>query len=238
LRDHIIICGWNRSGKNMLAELAKSPELFENGLVMVAEFDEEPDLSEYAIDPDKIFIVHDDYTQLSVLKQCGGEHADIALLLADRTKERGSQDTDARTVLAAIAIERMNPNIFSSVELLNRENGAHLKVMGVEEIVVGDEYAGTLIAMGLRNRGISVLIDELMSIEGNGFFKAPIPQSLVGATIIDVSTRLRDDHNAILVAVETRDGQARQVVVNPDSELKLKTGDLIFVISEHSPRLA
>ncbi len=239
LRHHIVICGWNRSGKTILRELSKDPRHVRNGVVLVAEFEEEPDLGDHQIDPELLFVISGDFTQLSTLKECGVEYADRALLLADTTRERGGQDIDARTVLAAIAIERMNPEIFTSVELLNRENGAHLKIMGVEEIVVGDEYAGTLIAMNMRNRGISGLVNELMTVgEGNQFFKLEVPKTLVEHSVKEASQVLQDKHRAILVAIERTDAEGnRETFTNPPPEQTLQSNDQIVVIARKAPAL-
>lgn len=238
LRGHIVICGWNRSGERILHELTNDTAHARRGIVLVAELDEEPALQKAGLDPNLLFTIQGDYTHPKTLKRCGIPHADRAILLADRTKERSDQDIDARTVLAAITIERMNPNIFTSAELLSRENGEHLRLVGVEEIIVGDEYTGALLAMGARNRGIVTVMEELLTSNyGNQFYKVEAPARFFGQTVQDVSSELRQRYRATLLGVESRrSDEGRNVRLNPDADERINEGDLLVLIATSSPR--
>ncbi len=239
LHEHIIICGWNRSTLKLLDEFGKDRDTVERGIVLVAEFEKEPDLSGLSIDPHHVFVVSGDYTQIETLQRCNIDTAGIAIILADRIKPRSDQDIDARTVLSAIIVERQNPDIFTSVELLNRANGAHLTMMGVEEIVVGEEYTGSLLAMATRNRGILRLMEELHAHEGNSFHKIDIPSGWYGRTVDDVSHELRTRHDAILVAIyEPANGdKGVELYTNPAATMTLPEGAMLVVIGRRPPTL-
>jgi voltage-gated potassium channel len=239
LRGHIVICGWNRSGERILQELVSDTRNARQGIVVVAELQGELPIQDTDLDPNLFYLVRGDYTQPKILRDCGIPYADRAILLADRTRARSDQDTDARTVLAAITIERMNPSIFTSVELLHRENGEHLRLMGVEEIVVGDEYTGALLAMGARNRGIVTMMEELLTATyGNQFFKLEVPKYYQGKTVAEVGLDLRTHHRAMLLALETqRPDRGRAVRLNPDHDEQIQPDDLLVVIAVKRPRL-
>lgn len=239
LRQHIVICGWNRSGRVLLDELAVDREAVSHGIVICAEFDQEPNLDNLDIDRNLVFVVRADYTRIDTLRRCGIPEAAVAIILADRTRERSDQDRDARSVLAAITIERMNDGIFTSVELINRENGAHLRMIGVEEIVVAEEYAGNMMAMTTRNRGIVALVEELLSTRhGNSFHKVRPPRRLIGKTVREIGNFLRDEHDAVLVAVEReRPGQSDEVFCNPRGDKIIEADDHVVVIARQMPRL-
>jgi voltage-gated potassium channel len=112
------------------------------------------------------------------------------------------QDRDARTLLAALTIEKLRPGIFTCAELLRRENIEHLSMAKVEEIVIGDEYMGHLIAHSSRARGIIKVMDELLTASaGISFIKSPCIVS-VGKTFLDAFVKIKTDQDAILMAVE------------------------------------
>lgn len=239
LRQHIVICGWNRSGRVLLEELAVDREAVSRGIVICAEFEQEPNLDNLDLDRNLIFVVRDDYTRIETLRRCGIGHAAVAIILADRTRERSDQDRDARSVLAAITIERLNDAIFTSVELINRENGAHLRMIGVEEIVVAEEYAGNMMAMTTRNRGIVTLVEELLSTRhGNSFHKVRPPRRFIGKSVRELSNFLRDEHQSVLVAIEReRPGESDEVLTNPPGDHRIEAQDFVVVIARKVPRL-
>ena len=97
------------------------------------------------------------------MKKTSVEKAKIAFILPDKTIERSDQDRYARSVLAALIIEKLNKNIFTYVELLNRNNESHLQMAGVEEIIVSDEYSGNIMAATARNDRIISVLNELLT---------------------------------------------------------------------------
>ena len=163
LEDHIIICGWNRSGHLIVEEFQSEDTQKDKPIVIIAEREKEPHLNWSIVKPEMIYFLNADYTQISALKRCSVEKASIAILLADKSIERTDQDRDARTVLAAMIIEKLNSDIFTCVELLNRDNETHLRMAGVEDVIVTNEYAGTIIASASRNKGgIVPVINEIL----------------------------------------------------------------------------
>ena len=239
LNDHIIICGWNRSASMIIEELQHGREHQYTPIVLIAEFQEEPDLNFDEVDRNLIYVLKDDYTKIDVLKAAGVEKAGIAIILPDRTIKRSDQDRDARTVLAALIIEKLNSRIFTCVELLNRDNETHLHMAGVEEVVVSDEYAGNIIAAAARNHGLIPVLNELFTSKyGNQFFKLPISDAWVGKSAEDLFVWLKKEYNAVLLSVENGHGGPKgQPLVNPDKSYTFKDGDQILVISHEQVRL-
>ena len=152
LRKHIVICGWNRSGHLIVKEIHSSPRLSGIPIVIVAEFTETPALELKDVDSSRIYFHKGDFTRLDVLEEVGIQHASNGILLSDDSIQRSDQDRDARTVLAALTIEKLNPKIFTCAQLLDRRNNVQLQVAGVEDVVIGDELSGHLIATSIRNR--------------------------------------------------------------------------------------
>jgi len=235
LESHVIVCGWNQAGPLIVDELLAAEDRFSH-IVVITEhdaIDEEPIVQS---NRSRVFTIRGDYTRIDVLRDAGIEQADYALLLADSSIEnRTSQDRDARTVLAAMLIEKANPNIYTTVQLMNRDNQSNLREIGVEEVIVSDEYVGNIMATVTKNEGIVSMLDELLTAKwGDQFFKVDVPPEYVGQEVGEVIGRLKADYDATLLGVDLRDPDARRSVeVNPPADLVLEEGHQLFVTAEH-----
>lgn len=240
-RNHVIICGVNRMLNRVIEEMQYMPEFQERGIVVISEADELPPLSKKIRYPSNVFFIQGDYTKLHVLYDAGLQYASIAILLADKTMQRPDQDRDARTVLAAMLIERQSKKwgreIFTCVELLNADNMEQLEAQGVEELVVLDDYGGSIIAASSSNQGMVKVFNELFTRGwGNTFIKEPISKFsyLIGKTVLEAISLLKTKDDAILLAVERR--QESSPKVNPPADMVLDEGDLLVLIAPMSKR--
>jgi voltage-gated potassium channel len=122
------------------------------------------------------------------------------------------------------------------VELLNRDNETHLHLAGVEEVIVSDEYTGNIMAAAARNYGIISVLNELFTSKyGNQFYKLEISPSWVGKSVKELFFWLKNQYNAILLAVECKNHNGKgyhHTCVNPDNNTTFKDGDRIIVISQ------
>lgn len=109
LDGHILICGWNRQGGLMLAELQTDRELADRSVVLVAEFGEQLPLTEQGVVHERLYVVRGDPTRVDVLRRANATRASCAVLLADRLVDRLDQDRDARTILTALTSKSSTP---------------------------------------------------------------------------------------------------------------------------------
>jgi len=230
LEDHVIVCGWNQAGPLIVEELLHDGR-FEHVVVVT----EREDMENHSIvqgHPSAVFTVQGDYTRLEVLEEASLRHASHALLLADDTlDERSSQDRDARTVLTAMLTEKLNDEIHTTVQLLNRDNQSSLRQIGVEEIIVSDEYVGNIMATVTKNRGIITMLDELLTAQyGQQFYKEKVPEALVGVEVREAIGMLKCEYDATLLGVDLHDPTARnRILVNPPNHLELEEGHELFL---------
>jgi voltage-gated potassium channel len=246
LTDHIVVCGWNPAGVTMVQELF-TRRRGRRPIVIVTEGPDRPaGLAALNVPQDLIYHFTGDYTQPSVLKEVGIGRAASAILLTDATVPRADQDRDARTVLTALTIERLQKGIFCCAELINGEHATVLKMANVEEVVVRDWYAGVILGSMERNQGLSAVLNDILSTtEGNAFHRLDVPKRLAGQTIGAVHTLLKQQHGAILVSWEREIGPGRRkedpperdTRVNPPVDLVVQADDTLVVISERPVRL-
>ncbi|QZZ22257.1 ion transporter [Leptothermofonsia sichuanensis E412] len=238
LRDHIVICGWNRSAHLLIEELQADPGLRHSPIVVVAEFAEFPDHELRRIDRSQLYLSSGDYTMIDVLESVGIHYATRAILLADSLHPRSDQDRDARTVLAALTIEKLNPNIYTCAQLLDRKNDVQLRVAGVEDVIIADELASHLIATSARNQGTANLLSELLTVQvGNQFYQINLPEDWIGITFWEAAHHLKTRFDGILVAVERRNEKQRDTIVNPPKDYPLLAGDRLTIIARQLPAL-
>jgi len=238
LSEHTVICGWNRGGPTVLQEL------FANGrmepVVVVIEADSVPGDLPDDIKEDLVYYINGDYTRIDVLEQANIAEAASAILLTDSIVHRSDQDRDARTVLAALTIEKLAPEIFTVAELNNRDNESLLRMANVEEIVVAEEYGAVIMGSAERNRGLVRVVDEILTSRyGNAFQKVIVGPNSGGQTVGDLHSVLKTEHAAILIAHIPCEGRRElSVDVNPASSVVVAAGDRLVVIAEELPSLA
>ncbi|MFT4974601.1 MAG: voltage-gated potassium channel [Myxococcota bacterium] len=238
MADHLVICGWNLAGPTMLQELFATREQ-PRSVVIVTEHAERPEgMSIEGVRPELIQHIQGDYTKIEVLERVNIQRCAMAILLTDTLTPRSDQDRDARTVLAALSIERLNPEVFCCAELTSWEHSELLRRSGVEEIVVRDWYAGVILGSMSRNWGLAAVLRDILSTsDGNAFNKITVRGSGVGKSIGALHTELKMARGLILVALEhDGDDGTRAITVNPPADQIVAKGDVLVVIGPHGAR--
>ena len=237
LSGHRVVCGWNHSGPGVLLEMfsAGNPRGHEP-VVLITETERLPaDIPVDGIRHALLYHLRGDHTRVDTLHRAGILRATSATLLADTVVLRSDQDRDARTVLAALTVEKLSPNIFTVAELTNRENESLLRMHGVEEIVVADEYSAVILGSAVRNRGLVAVLDEILtSRHGNTFHKIAVEDAWTGWTVGRLFGELKASHEAVLVGLERARvaGQPEpRIIVNPPSSTVIVPGDVLLLIS-------
>ena len=234
LRDHIIICGWTPKTEIIIREYRHSKATKSTPIVVITEVEAEKYQTQSRQIPN-VFFVKDDFTKVAALKQAGIERAKTCLVLADTTGGRSEQDADARTILASLTVEKINENVYTCAELLNRSYATHLELGKVNEYVISGEYGAYMIAQAGMHRGLIDVLGELLSYErGNEFFRAAVPPSWIGLQFDEKLSELKLKQNAILVAVHTAQGEGH---VNPEN-YQFQPGDEVVAISKGNLKLA
>ena len=240
LSGHRVVCGWNHAGPGVLLEMfSPGNPRGKEPVVLITETPRLPeDIPGDGIRHDLLYHVSGDHTRVDTLHRAGILRATSATLLADTVVQRSDQDRDARTVLSALTIEKLSPQIFTVAELTNRENESLLRMHGVEEIVVADEYSAVILGSAVRNRGLVAVLDEILtSRHGNTFHKVEVASAWAGWTVQKLVTELKSKHEAVLVGLERGNVDATihdGIVVNPSADTIVQPGDVLLLISASS----
>jgi len=219
LSDHLIICGWNRKAEIIVREYtAQHPDV---PVVVIAELEGSPPFLDPRLKP-RVQFLNDDFTKIAALERAGVRRAQKCIILSDTGRGRKDRDADARTILAALTIEKINPAIYTCAEINRREYATHLEMGNVNDYVVSGEHSAFLLAQAALTKGVMDVLSELLTYEqGNRFSRAPLPSGWKGKTFTELLGHMKREHDALLVAVE-KDGK---VSVNPT--------DYVFDGTEH-----
>lgn len=229
LYDHVIICGWTSKTEIIIREFRASREFCDTAIVVISQLDTDYSTISNDIRENVIFL-HDDFTRVSALERAGVLRAKTVIILADTSNNRSEQDADARTILAALTVEKISPDVQTSAELLHRTYGSHLDLGKVNSYVVSGEYGAYLLAQEAMERGSMGVIDELLTCQrGNEFYRTEIPEKWIGKDFNEAFVEMKSQHRAILVGVCEEGGE---VYVNPD-EHQFQHGDQVIIIAEN-----
>lgn len=226
VENHLIICGWNIKSEIIIREYRASPRNRNLPIVVISE--KEIELMSVSEDVrSRVLFVHDDFTRMAALERANIHNADACIILSDTTGGRSDQDADARTILAALTVEKMNPEIYTCAELLNRSYGSHLEMGHVNDYVISGEQNAFMLAQATMHRGMMSMLNELMTNQhGQTFQRTVVPSDWQGESYMDKMIALKRERNATLIGVRDSNGE---FVVNP-TDHSFQEGDEIVVI--------
>jgi voltage-gated potassium channel len=227
LKDHLIVCGWSRKGEIIIKEFVAAYPDDDRPVVVIAEFEHgHPQLSDASL-RERTQFLNEDFTKIEALEKAGVKRAARAILLADTSRGRKERDADARTVLAALTIERLNPSVYTVAEIHRREHAHHLEMGKVNDYVVSGEQSAFLLAQSAITRGVMKVFSELLTrSHGNRFSRCHVPKKWKGKSFVELMTHMKKEHGAILIAVQ----QGEDTVVNP-KEYVFDGGEDVVLIS-------
>ncbi|MGC9526666.1 MAG: potassium channel family protein [Limnospira sp.] len=227
LSGHTIICGWNRKAEIIVREYQAAGKNQKAPIVAIAFIDPDHTIIEPHL-RSVVRFINDDFTKVTVLEKACIRRANTCIILADKSHGRSEQDADARTILAALTAEKLNPNVYTCAELINREYASHLELGHVNAYVVSEEHSAFLLAQAALNHGLMRLFTELLTHQrGNQFYRFPIQEEWVGQTFFDVLILLKQNYNAILIAI---DRPGAEIQINPANYV-FQEGDRAIAIA-------
>lgn len=233
LRDHLIVCGWNRKAEIIIREYVTAYPDDDLPVVVVAELEGGVPTVRDPAARGRVQFLNDDFTKIEALEKAGVKRAARCILLADTSRGRKERDADARTVLAALTIERMNPAVYTVAEIHRREHAHHLEMGKVNDYVVSGEQSAFLLAQSAITRGVMSVFSELLTREhGHRFSRCTVTKTWKGKSFIDLLVHMKKDHNALLVGV----AEGEKILINP-SEYVFKGEEDVVLIAAGDVRL-
>ena len=215
-RDHIVVCGWNATARDLITEL--SSDDYKVRVVILDEAEKNPA-------GEGGYFVRGDSTSAEDLRRAGIESA-VSAIICPRD---ASNEADMHSILTVLAIESIAPAVRTVVEVNNPSHVAHFERANVDEVLVTSRLASRLLARTAMYPGLTGLVTDIVSGgDGSELYRVVLPSSYVGLSVDDLARRLRSEHHATLLAV-SRGGHAH---VNVPDGFKLEEGDDLVVVAE------
>jgi voltage-gated potassium channel len=215
-RGHIVVCGWNATARDLIAELGTDE--YGTKIVLLHSAERNPA-------DESVYYVRGDTTNEADLKRAGIEHAVSAIICpAD-----GSNEADMSSILTVLAIESLAPDVRTVVEVNNPDHVAHFHRAEVDEVMVTSKLAAHLLARTAMYPGLSQLVVDIVSGgDGAELYRVALPDDCVGMSVDDLAARLRRENRTTLLGI-TRGGATH---ANPDATFRMELGDDLIVVAE------
>lgn len=223
--DHYIICGWNNGGDDIVAELRADRASRDRPIVIMADLPDKP------LDDHDVAFIRGQVDKRTMDKAKMGQ-ARAVLLLADDNYQ--PEVRDAKTIMDALTIKNIYPDLYLCCELLDPEHLDHCRLAKADEVIVIGEMSPNLMVQAVLDPGVPGIIAELVSNRfGHNLYKIQVPAELVGKPFLDAVTTLKRDHEALCLGLET--GDQERIVTNPPADRNLEDNDRLVVVAAKRP---
>jgi len=198
-KDHLVICGWNFNGEQILANLLEDKKKA-GSIILINQLPEETVSDIISNFPAlKIKYVRGDFTKEPILNRANIKSARAAIILPANNSGI-SATSDEQTILATLSVKSLNPKIKVYAHIINRENISHLRKARADEVLVSDSYTGYLLASHILSPGVPQAVDLLFSDDVPiKFQRFELPVQEVGKTYKIVKDKVEAAHDFICI---------------------------------------
>jgi voltage-gated potassium channel len=208
LSGHTVILGWKTDMPLFVKDiLALSPEPSTARLVLVNLADELVNHELRDLFPGLVYL-RGDVLDAMVLQRANVAAAAKVIILADEAAAHTDQETDSRTVMAAMTVRGMAPDVYTCAELLNKKYEEHLRLAQCDEVVLSREYSRALLVSATRSAGITHVMHDLLDATDHLLMTVPIPPEFLGRTVGELAGHLRG-RRQLLIGLLENTGRAR-----------------------------
>jgi voltage-gated potassium channel len=207
LKQHVIICGFGRNGK-------ESAQILFNNKIPFVVLEEKNEL-EKDIEFDVPYFMKGDATKDEVLLEAGIKNARALII---------TLPVDADNVFVVLTAKQLNPAIKIISRASQDSSVKKLKIAGADNVIMPDKIGGAHMATLVMLPDVVEML-SIMSTQNNESFRV----AEIGANK-DISLKELDmwsNTNCTILGVKT---EGNHYTVNPASSYQLKQGDRLIVM--------
>lgn len=203
LRNHTIICGWNRNAVGIIESFSSLSKDRKTTLCLINEMDaEEFQMLKVKHSEFEMKFVKGDFSSEKILDRASAANAKAAIFIPDTSGNNTLDNADERTILGVLAIKSLNSEITTCAEVLKKENEGHLQRANVDSIIVNGEFSGFLLSNASVSQGIPRFVKEMLTIESEkSIHQVSIPGSFVGKTFMELSEYFLKNNRGIAIGI-------------------------------------
>ena len=202
IRDHIILCGWNKNAESIIDSLRNLTDQKTLELVLINEIHEDivNHLKNKYKDVDLQFVAGD-FTSEEILNKASIVNAKTVIIIPNLDDENiGSPDE--KTIFATLTIKSLVSSIRVVAYLMQRENLTHIRRANVDEVVLSDDFGAYMLASHVMDPGIPQTTKTLLNASSDARLRrVDIPNQFVGRTFDDLFSYFRSTSAWILIGL-------------------------------------
>lgn len=154
-KDHVVLINWNRKTQSAIDEiLCYTPDC---RIVIIDESGQHP-LEQM----EQVHFISGDASSDDILLKAKIQTARAAIVFGDTRIDEASL-TDGKTLLIASSIERIAPQVHTTVEIMQEKNIQNFKHVHVNEFVLSHDAISRLAVRSALQEGNSEVITQLLS---------------------------------------------------------------------------
>jgi len=217
LKNHVIIAGYGRTGKQAVKKLINY-----NRKVVVVDMKKMK--NDPLIDFENIYFIEGDATKDEILQKAG---------ISTATSLITTLHTDADNLFVVLSARQMNPGLKIVSRASNDKTADKMKLAGANRIimpeVIGGEFMASLVvtpdlveflnALSMEEAGYKTNLEEIHFND--------LPEKYQGKTIAGLD--LRRKTGCSIIGYKTPDNR---YIINPAAETKLEKGSAIIVLGQ------
>jgi len=212
LRDHVIVCGFGRNGKQACEQLESHGQQF-----VAIEMDEKIIAEMREIN--NLLFVEGDATKDEVLIQAGISNAKAIIT---------SLPNDAANVFVVLTARELNPRLKIISRASEDSSEGKLKRAGANNVIMPDKIGGTHMATLVTRPDVIEFLDYItgkINIRLEEILYSNLNDRLKGKSIRDLE--IRNKTGANIIGFKTGDGN---YIINPEPDTVMKPDAKLFVL--------
>lgn len=214
LKDHVIICGYGRNGRQAVQELLEH----QVNLVIVERNDES---MEKILENPKLLYIHGDATQDDILEMCRIDRARALIT---------TLPVDADNLFVVLTAREMNPGLTIISRASDEHSDAKLKRAGATNVIMPDRIGGQRMAKLVAQPDVVEFLDFLMLQSLENVVLAEIMCNRLHSYFEGKSIReldIRNESGANIIGLKRSDNS---YIINPLPEVLLTSTDKLFAL--------
>ncbi|TMU84578.1 potassium channel protein [Bacillus sp. BHET2] len=217
-KEHVVIVGWNERTREVINQLTSLQSQCDIILV-----DETLQMNPY--NNNHIHFVRGTPFRDAILKKVNLHEASIAIITADQNKDEVTSDMNS--VLTLLAIKGNHPELYTVVEILQKDQVANAKRAGADEVIQTNMQTSYVMMNSIISQGMSKTILKLLNhLKGNNLKLIPVSSEYIKENFHSLSTHLLKN-NVILLGIK----KGENTTVNPPLTTIVEESDELLVIS-------
>ncbi|MCA1057208.1 potassium channel family protein [Rossellomorea aquimaris] len=218
-KDHVVIIGWNERAREIIDQLNSLH--FRRQIILIDETLEKNPYRNHHIH----FIKGTPFKD-KVLKKASLHDASLAIVTADQNLNE--MEADMHTVLTLLAIKGIHNNIYTVVEILQKDQVINAERAGADEVIQTNMQSSYVMINSIISQGMSKAILKLLNhLKGNHLQFIPVSEEWMNETFQSISETLLK-RNIILLGIKKGDDTS----VNPPLKTVVEEKDELLVIMD------